>query len=857
MMRILILLLISFSSYGQALNLLGFNRQREADTPVGGTELYIDNVPEGTSNGQNNYVGASWGKTGSKAGAYDNTFALTNAGTDNGNTADDPYVQVYFTGHKLEIIAERYPSHGIMAVSIDGGAETMVDQYATNPLESMIAGIPQVLHTISGLTDAPHVLKVRNTGDANTLATGTYLVWDAVRVTTAGSAPPPTPSSGDLFVAKTGSSDGNDCTAGTPCLTIQRAASLAQAGDIISIGAGTYRETIAPTNSGTSGNPIIFQAAAGATVIVSGLDAIADNTWVAYDVVPGGDQIYRTPVSNGPMYTEKMTGHNTNNLQYNNTQLLAQQLFKGGAMQFQAMFPKPTSVENILERSSSRSTVHVGTFGSTQITDAGFAPFGSNGLDEGEVWVQGWFITRTRHITSQSGNTITYQDTGDNGDHAFSKFFKVFNKLELLTQAKEWHYDGTYFYFWQTGGGSPTGVEYKKRNWGFDLRNKSFITVEGINFIGCDPVMTNPSSLNITIDNIRATYTSHHMLESDGGNSGYCVSPVQTGTKLLGAGSIIKNSEFNYASGTTLWLGSNTEARNNKFQNGNYIGFYNAFIKLAYSGTTGSTNVKILNNTFQRAGRSHIQTDGESFDITHNNIEIGYNDFSGHIMINVDAGAIYAARHTVFVNSRYHHNWFHDPLFDEAGTGAQRGIHVNGNYFDMASGPITFDHNIHWNGIPNSGRPAPYSADYYTQTVASDVGEIANGKALLYNNTFASTPAGTPYSYVVYNNNASVKDIHRNGIYRGIINQDWGLNGAAPDLANSLSSGTNPLFTGGSLSTPATYFSLQSGSPARGIGTALSGINDGDTNPKESGAIYFGQTPATVGYVSVTYTPTP
>ena len=62
------------------------------------------------------------------------------------------------------------------------------------------------------------------------------------------------------YVGGTGSSDSNPGTATQPFATIQKAASIAVAGDIVNIRPGVYRETVVPANSGSPGNPIIFQA---------------------------------------------------------------------------------------------------------------------------------------------------------------------------------------------------------------------------------------------------------------------------------------------------------------------------------------------------------------------------------------------------------------------------------------------------------------------------------------------------------------------------------------------------------------------------------------------------------------------
>src|SRR5690606_3633166 len=85
----------------------------------------------------------------------------------------------------------------------------------------------------------------------------------------------------DYFVGGSGASDNNPGTAGKPFATIQKAASSATAGDVITIRSGIYRETIVPTNSGRRGSPIIFQAEAGAKVVISGLEKV-EGKWEKY-----------------------------------------------------------------------------------------------------------------------------------------------------------------------------------------------------------------------------------------------------------------------------------------------------------------------------------------------------------------------------------------------------------------------------------------------------------------------------------------------------------------------------------------------------------------------------------------------
>lgn len=712
-----------------------------------------------------------------------------------------------FNGTALKWYASKYPTHGIALLKIDQLPAVRVDLYS----QIAKAGI-LVYATTTPLTAGMHTVTIKVTGEKNTASSNTWVEHDAFRITGEKPIPPEPPTVAGQWYVDDDSNANGDGSKGNPFNTISKAAAVAHQFDTVVVQAGTYRETITPAANG-----IVF-IGQGATI--SGLNKIT-SAWTVHS-----GNIYKTPLANGPMFTELMTGFNNERFDYNNDQLLAQQLFKDGEMQFLAQYPKVSTPEGMLERETMRGRNHTSSFNQTSINDAPLDDYGN--LVGAYVWVNGWFLTYTRPITSHSGTTIGFNTT--DVDMQFSKFYRVFGKLNLLTQAKEWFYDGAYFYFWQSGGGSPTNVEFKKRNWGFDLRGKSNTTIAGFNFIGCEPITTNSASVNTIVNNIRAKYNNHTVLETKGGADGYHDSAVQTGMKLLGAGSKILNSEFTYMAGMGVWMGSNTEVRNNKFTDTDYNGQYSAPIKPIW----GAGNLKILNNTFTRCGRGGIEFTPEN-GATNLNIEIGYNNFSLFNMLNVDGGAIYSSRKLDMTGLHIHHNWFHnDGGYDEAGTGKQAGIQVNGIYFDQAAGPATIDHNVFWNGM-NDGADIYNDLDYE--------GRICP-VSLIYNNTMASVNSGTAFSYATYDTHPN--DVQRNNIYRMDILVNWG---ASPgNVANSLRYTSNPQFVGGSLSTPQTYFQIQSGSPARGIATAIAGINDGDTSPKDAGAYYYGQSGWVAGY---------
>ena len=77
-------------------------------------------------------------------------------------------------------------------------------------------------------------------------------------------------SAREIHVAKTGSDSASGSQAG-PFLTINKAASIAQPGDIVTVHAGTYREWVKPPRGGTGeSNRITYCAATGEKVLIKG-----------------------------------------------------------------------------------------------------------------------------------------------------------------------------------------------------------------------------------------------------------------------------------------------------------------------------------------------------------------------------------------------------------------------------------------------------------------------------------------------------------------------------------------------------------------------------------------------------------
>lgn len=600
------------------------------------------------------------------------------------------------------------------------------------------------------------------------------------------------------------------CATGGDYTTWQAASNAAVAGQTICGCAGTYRETIV----GKTG--VTYRNIPGETAIISGLTEAGNTGWTVHS-----GSIYKKTIA------LPITGFASTIT--SNTSLLANQIFKDGVMQFQARYPNITALADLLDRDKFRHHTSVSSWGQTSITDAGLPDFNLTG---GSVFITGWFIAQTRTITGGNGSSvISYAATDQNSK--FRRWYYVTNDLDLLDAEKEWHYEGGILYFRQTGGGSPTGVEFKSRNWGFDLRGKSNVNIIGLHFKGCEPATGDGNTNSCTIDNIRVTYQNHAFMQVDPDQ--IYNSPKQNGIKLLGTGNTIKNSEFQYAASQVIWGAEGMLIENNLASDISYEGNYGAFV----TPWPGADNIRILRNTVSRVGRSAIDFGWED-DGNHFNIEIGYNDFHTYLMLSNDGGCLYAARGINLNGTRIHHNWIHDNVIGLDWDGAQGaadydGIHVN-IYFDQGTGPTTVDHNVLWNGGV---------ADYYSQVISTTQN--------IYNNTFAHD--GRRESYIVAQ--SSPHDVLRNNIFTNTVNVNWG--GSIGNVAYSIvpSSHTafnnnnniltnSPLFVG-PLETGAGY-QLQAGSPARNTGTVIAGITDDDDSSPDMGAYKYGAPWATPGY---------
>ena len=84
----------------------------------------------------------------------------------------------------------------------------------------------------------------------------------------------------NYYVSKTGC-DINPGTKEAPFLTINKAASVAWPGDVVTVSEGIYREWVNPAHPGTHTAPIVYQAAEGEHVVITGSEEVTG--WTEQD----------------------------------------------------------------------------------------------------------------------------------------------------------------------------------------------------------------------------------------------------------------------------------------------------------------------------------------------------------------------------------------------------------------------------------------------------------------------------------------------------------------------------------------------------------------------------------------------
>ncbi len=390
---------------------------------------------------------------------------------------------------------------------------------------------------------------------------------------------------------------GNDTNPGTidaPFQTIQHAATLAGPGDVVDIRAGTYRETVTP-KSGAAGSPVTFQAYNGETVIIDGANAVTG--WSGYS----------STVDVAAQPWDLGFGNN--------------QVFVDGVSMVEARWPNTT-----LDLSHpTLATAGLGSSNST-LMDPAAAGVSAAGavihITSGSQWV-----AQSGTVIGQSGGRLTVglKSMGDPhpGVHPGNTYYLT-GKFQYLDAPGEWFRDPSgALYLWAPNGTSGHLVEAKARQYGFNLKGKSNVTILGVQLFAC--TITSGGSNNIVLNGIGAHYTSQYTILANGWQP-----PNDGGISLIGNNDQIVNSTIDGSAGDgILLIGNGNVAQNNVVLNTNTFASDASAIRI-----WGTRNV-VDHNTVLYSGRDGVKWSGSTVS------QVTYNSISDVMLQATDGGAIY------------------------------------------------------------------------------------------------------------------------------------------------------------------------------------------------------------------------
>lgn len=508
----------------------------------------------------------------------------------------------------------------------------------------------------------------------------------------------------EIYVAK----DGSDENAGTlekPYLTLAKAGSVAAAGDIVFIREGIYEETLAPTNSGVEGNPIVFQSFEGEKVIITAMQGLKNWSLDA-------GSVFKTSVD--------WTLEQQNFVMHEQTALDL------------ARWPNnedgdPFTQNTLRNTGGSGPDVANDAFleYTDEIPDINWENGGSlyfYGDKEGAGWT-----TWRSYIKSSTTDKITF-DLNKNPSwirtvHSpkdLGNFFLQGVKGALDFQ-NEWYFDpvSKTLYVQLPDGAKPAddAIKMRKRVYTVDLRGKNYIELRNLAVFGGSIEISGDGNKIYGVSSFYGNYTL-------GVVSGFRANS-QSVNIIQGIGNVIEKCEIAFGAGTGVWdSGEGSTITNCNIHDFNYLGDYDAVVMIRNgSGTT------LSHNTISRGGRDAIQSLSKG-------VIISYNDVSQSNLIADDCGLFYTVGGPS--NSELHHNWFHDAYSSGDKTKAA------GIYLDNDSEAFTVHHNVVWN------------------TEWSNIQINWNGKNInIYNNTLWNGSAvmgawhkeGTQFSKVkVFNN---------------------------------------------------------------------------------------------------------
>lgn len=494
---------------------------------------------------------------------------------------------------------------------------------------------------------------------------------------------------------------GDDLNNGTsaPWKTIQRAANTMVAGDTCLIGEGDYRETVIPANSGTASAPIVFMPYNNGRVTLNGSDLLL-GPWTSHSTTK-------------PIYRMSTDYKVTTNKRFH-------QVFVDGKMNLKARWPNNPKLDLFSPNFFALATA--GTPNSFKISN--LPDINWKGAKIWSLPGMGWTSKVSKIKSYDYDNKEIFFDTVSSQSYEIPKLnnrLYIYGKLNLLDVGGEWHLDQTgNFYLWTSTNDSPSKhkIEVKARNFGFNLDNKSYINLVGINFFACGFSMR--ESNFCSIDNGQIIYPDWYQelsWDQEINPANYSdianlelnfYSTSQAANYVSGIGNIVKNMDMQFSTGSMILIGSTLsitnqtppEGRSNMIAN-------NTIHDLGFSRSDGGAIC------FLNTGPKNVITNNTIFNTTipgirgkkTKSISIKNNEIYKTCLDRTDYGSIYIDNDgsqgddvsEISYNSIHDQNTGSAIYFDAWSDGAGQGYQIHHNtIYNIAPWAA-----MHVNGAPN------------------------------------------------------------------------------------------------------------------------------------------------------------
>lgn len=461
----------------------------------------------------------------------------------------------------------------------------------------------------------------------------------------------------DIYVSKKGK-DTNSGSLSAPYLTIQKASSIAQPGDVIIIGEGTYEEVIKPVRSGIAGASITYRSKLGEKVIISAMQAIS--SWQK-----DNGSIYKTKVNWDLDQENFILNGNTamdlarwpNNTDGDPFTLNSKRSQGGSASDKEDAFLLSNELPKKIKNWKDGIVFFFGDRpGSGWIAWKSYITSGSAGrinfkLDKNPEWIR------------------SFHPPKDGGD------FYIEGLKDILDYKNEWWFDKNTkeLFVFMEGGQAPADkqIRMRKRTLAVDLSNRNHIEIKNLAVLGGEIRMNN-SSKNNRIYGVSSFYGNHTV----GVQKGF--SANKQSVLLEGSNNVVEKCEIAFGAANGIKIGgNNNKILNSRIHDFNYIGSYDAPIN-----ARGGKNSIFKGNTIFRGGRDGVQ-------FFNNNSVFEYNDVSFSNLITDDCALLYTVKGPH--NGEIHHNWFHDAQ------GRGKLKKAAGIYLDNDAEAFSIHHNVVWN----------------------------------------------------------------------------------------------------------------------------------------------------------------